>query len=197
MVLNLTFQQTYEERTTSEVCCCFPFVVPGHLVAVAVYIRSGVRPRHLLIIHPCARRAHLGQAGQALSTVQRLGCPFATIHLKEHTSKRKPFRFQRAGGVFFLHTGEMNPWSERCQEMHRGVAIRAPPHSESSQALRTAARKPGQTVLPHKTSRRLAPAGARLHRRLKGLCLWRGQHGCGSKPIVPFWGRCTTHFSPF
>ena len=24
-----------------------------------------------------------------------------------------------------------------------------------------------------------------------------GQHpyGCGSKPMVPFWGRCTTHFS--
>ena len=22
-------------------------------------------------------------------------------------------------------------------------------------------------------------------------------NGCGSKPMVPFWGRCTTHFSPF
>ena len=22
-------------------------------------------------------------------------------------------------------------------------------------------------------------------------------HGCGSKPMVPFWGRCTTHFSEF
>ena len=21
--------------------------------------------------------------------------------------------------------------------------------------------------------------------------------GCGSKPMVPFWGRCTTHFSLF
>ena len=21
--------------------------------------------------------------------------------------------------------------------------------------------------------------------------------GCGSKPMVPFWGRCTTHFNPF
>ena len=24
-----------------------------------------------------------------------------------------------------------------------------------------------------------------------------GNYGCGSKPIVPFWGRCTTHFSLF
>ena len=23
------------------------------------------------------------------------------------------------------------------------------------------------------------------------------QYGCGSKPMVPFWGRCTTHFSLF
>ena len=22
-------------------------------------------------------------------------------------------------------------------------------------------------------------------------------NGCGSKPMVPFWARCSTHFSPF
>ena len=25
----------------------------------------------------------------------------------------------------------------------------------------------------------------------------RSRFGCGSKPMVPFWGRCTTHFSQF
>ena len=25
----------------------------------------------------------------------------------------------------------------------------------------------------------------------------RKAYGCGSKPMVPFWGRCTTHFSKF
>ena len=30
---------------------------------------------------------------------------------------------------------------------------------------------------------------------LKGIP--KGPIGCGSKPMVPFWGRCTTHFSLF
>ena len=41
---------------------------------------------------------------------------------------------------------------------------------------------------------------AESHRLFAGLCDQAGRlsgeiSGCGSKPMVPFWGRCTTHFS--
>ena len=48
----------------------------------------------------------------------------------------------------------------------------------------------------------LAAAGGRHSVLLRqdgqaGKWVDRNSYGCGSKPMVPFWGRCTTHFSLF
>ena len=38
-----------------------------------------------------------------------------------------------------------------------------------------------------------------LGQEAAGPKIWEGSGvgGCGSKPMVPFWGRCTTHFGLF